>query len=199
MSAIENQYSNREKKRLFFGKGKKLLPAMMLMGLIICGCDENKSDVVVPAQIDAADHDSIVNGSAIKKTVIKEEIGTSQEEGVAVACHNVAIVNAFAEERSNLQVKGCGTVIAVLEDDNKGSRHQRFIVSLDDIEPNLTILIAHNIDLAPRVANLQKGNSVIFYGEYEFNPKGGVIHWTHHDPAARHQNGWIEKDGRRYQ
>jgi hypothetical protein len=25
-----------------------------------------------------------------------------------------------------------------------------------------------------------------------------MIHWTHHDPAQRHEPGWVEYHGRRY-
>ena len=98
--------------------------------------------------------------------------------------------------RSGEQVRGSGTVTRVLSDDNEGSRHQRFIV---EVSPGRTLLIAHNIDLAPRVASIRVGDTVSFYGEYESNDRGGVIHWTHHDPRGSHVGGWIEHRGQRYE
>jgi hypothetical protein len=104
--------------------------------------------------------------------------------------------SAFANRLSNLQVAGQGTVIKVLPDDDDGSRHQRFIIRL---ESGRTLLVAHNIDLAQRIDTLRTGDRVAFYGEYEWNPKGGLVHWTHHDPQGRHPAGWIRHDGRTYQ
>ena len=94
------------------------------------------------------------------------------------------------------QMCGSGNVIRLLSDDNKGSRHQRFIIKQSS---GRTLLVAHNIDLAPKIYSLQKGDSVKFCGEYEYNSKGGVIHWTHHDPQGRHPGGWLEYNGRKYQ
>lgn len=106
------------------------------------------------------------------------------------------LARAFAQRTSNIQVEGQGVVRRVLSDDNDGSRHQRFIVALASGQ---TLLISHNIDLAPRVAGLRKGDVVSFSGEYEWNAEGGVIHWTHHDPNKRHTPGWIKHKGELYQ
>lgn len=103
---------------------------------------------------------------------------------------------AFDERRSNLQVRGSGIVERILSDDNDGSRHQRFIIRTSTGQ---TVLIAHNIDLAPRVAPLAEGDRIEFNGEYEWNEKGGVIHWTHRDPQGRHEHGWIRRGGTTFQ
>jgi hypothetical protein len=87
-------------------------------------------------------------------------------------------------------------MIKILADDTKGSKHQRFILKLSSGQ---TLLIAHNIDLAPRINGLHKGDSVSFNGEYEWNAKGGVVHWTHHDPQDRHEDGWLKYNGKVYQ
>mgnify|MGYP001547395252 FL=1 len=109
---------------------------------------------------------------------------------------NDEIREAYKNRQSNVQVQGQGTVLRILPDDNDGSRHQRIILELDTGQ---SLLIAHNIDLAPRVAGLSKGDTVEFHGEYEWNSKGGVIHWTHHDPNRRHIDGWLKHRGRTYQ
>ena len=107
-----------------------------------------------------------------------------------------SISKAFENRSSNIQVEGIGTVIKILRDDLKGSRHQKFIIRLSTGQ---TLLIAHNIDLAPRINNLKNGDSIAFFGEYEWNSKGGLIHWTHHDPRGQHKGGWIKYNGRTYQ
>lgn len=103
---------------------------------------------------------------------------------------------AFNERKSGVQVQGEGVVSKLLDDDNDGSRHQRFILALPSGQ---TLLVAHNIDLAPRIATLKLGDSVVFNGVYEWNAKGGVIHWTHKDPGGRHQAGWLKHSGQIYQ
>jgi len=109
---------------------------------------------------------------------------------------DAVIANAFSSHESNLQVSGQGVVIKLLPDDSSGSRHQRFIIKLASGQ---TLLVAHNIDLAPRVASIREGDSIQFNGEYEWNEKGGVLHWTHRDPNGPHVDGWLEHQGQRYQ
>ena len=103
--------------------------------------------------------------------------------------------NAYKNRQSDLQTGGTGHVLRILSDDLKGSRHQRFILKLSTGQ---TLLVAHNIDLAPRINNLNIGDQVEFYGEYEWNSKGGVMHWTHHDPRGNHEDGWLIHNGRIY-
>lgn len=107
-----------------------------------------------------------------------------------------SIASAYRSQASGVQVAGQGVVERILPDDHDGSRHQRFIVRLASGQ---TILVAHNIDLAPRLGSLAPGDTVAFSGVYEWNSMGGVIHWTHHDPEGRHAAGWLEHNGIIYQ
>lgn len=121
---------------------------------------------------------------------------TTSSEVVSTVDDHRKIQQVFQQQQNNVQVRASGVVKAILADDHEGSRHQKFILLLKN---GLTVLVAHNIDLAPRIENLQKGDTVEFYGEYEYNSKGGVIHWTHHDPQRQHIDGWLKYQGRMYQ
>lgn len=107
-----------------------------------------------------------------------------------------SISAAISARQSNLQVSGDGIVVKLLPDDNRGSRHQKFIMK---VAGDKTVLVAHNIDLAPRIASLREGDSIDFNGEYEWNEKGGVLHWTHRDPNGKHPSGWLRHQGQTYQ
>ncbi|EPA3396477.1 DUF3465 domain-containing protein, partial [Vibrio cholerae] len=108
---------------------------------------------------------------------------------VGLHANDAVLQQAYQSQQSDLQVQGFGQVVKVLPDDNDGSKHQKFILKLNSGQ---TLLVAHNIDLAPRIPNLKVGDSVEFYGEYEWNKKGGVLHWTHKDPQNRHAHGWLK-------
>lgn len=104
-----------------------------------------------------------------------------------------ALRAAIADRAHERWVQGSATVLKVLPDDLEGSRHQRFLLRVDAG----TVLVAHNIDLAPR-APVAAGALVGFRGSFIWNDKGGVLHWTHHDPKGR-PGGWLEVAGRRFE
>ena len=106
------------------------------------------------------------------------------------------LARAFKTKTSGFMVKLKGTVIRKLPDDTAGSRHQRFIVRLASQQ---TLLIAHNIDLAPRVSGLRTNKPVTIYGEYIWNAQGGIIHQTHHRPDGSRGGGWIRYQSAIYQ
>ncbi len=118
------------------------------------------------------------------------------EAGTPASCDNQQISRAFQQHLSRVEVCGSGVISRVLPDDTEGSQHQRLIVSIGS---GHTVLIAHNIDLAPRIECARSGTRVDFLGEYEWNERGGVVHWTHHDPSNRHPAGWFRCDGRVFQ
>ncbi|WP_036300911.1 DUF3465 domain-containing protein [Methylotenera sp. L2L1] len=111
------------------------------------------------------------------------------------AASNASIEQAFAAKLSDVQVTGTGVIVKLLPDDNKDAKHQKFLVK---INAKQTLLFAHNIDIAPRVP-VQVGDTISFNGEYVYNPKGGVIHWTHHAPRADHEAGWVMHNNQKYQ
>ena len=106
------------------------------------------------------------------------------------------VQKAFINQQSDVQILGKGRVRKVLRDDTKGLQHQKFIL---EISSEYTVLVAHNIDVAPRIPDLKAGDQVQFYGEYEWTAKGGVIHWTHRDSSGRHPDGWLKHNGKTYQ
>ena len=105
------------------------------------------------------------------------------------------VVGLYESQQSGVMVSTIGEVTRILADDIKGSRHQRFIVMTQD---EVSVLIAHNIDLASSVP-INVGDRVSIRGQYEWNHKGGVIHWTHHDPNKSHPEGWIIHNGNKYE
>jgi len=107
-----------------------------------------------------------------------------------------AILAAFENHQSDVIVHCDFKVVKNLRDDMDGDKHQKMLLQLPS--GGHTVLLAHNIDLAPRVPAAE-GDTITVRGEYEYSEKGGVVHWTHHDPRGRHEPGWIEHEGKRYE
>lgn len=170
---------------------RKLIPAIVVVLTVVAGSRF--------FGLDSAEDSGTGATSAFTSPTPGNSAGranSSSQPGQAGSTADSPIATAYSQHVSNLQVQGGGVVDRVLSDDSNGDRHQRFIVRLPWGQ---TVLVAHNIDLAPRVAQLSVGDRVDFFGEYEWNAQGGVIHWTHRDPAGRHVAGWIRHDGALYQ
>jgi hypothetical protein len=126
----------------------------------------------------------------------QSQVWDNQVPGRIEATGDAECARALETRASGVQVQGQGTVTKILADDNEGSRHQRFLVKL---RSGQTLLVVHNIDIASRISSLRVGDTIEFNGEYEWNAKGGVIHWTHHDPGGRRAGGWLKHANQTYQ
>jgi len=151
-------------------RSKRYLLLIFVFSLLMgCGSSSTSNDFWIDSRIDSP------------------EIGYTSDTEMA---------RLFEEEVSDQQVLIQAHVNKILSDDNDGLRHQRFIINLVSGQ---TILVAHNIDLAPRIDELEVDDQIEIYGEYEWNIKGGVIHWTHHDPKHQHIDGWIKHNHKIFQ
>ena len=141
---------------------------------------------------DSTAHTPEVAAQAGKTELISNTVTALETSSMSAG----AIPEAYATHRNVPQVQGSGVVVKLLKDDNKGLQHQKFLLKVSN---NITILIAHNIDLAPRINDIYEGDVVQFKGEYIYTPKGGTVHWTHKDPRGNHQAGWLKHNGKTYE
>jgi len=110
---------------------------------------------------------------------------------------NAPIQREFERHGDKVEVTATGVVDRVLADQNGPSGpHERFIIRLADV--GLTVLVEHNLSLAPRVP-VVVGQHVSVRGEYLWNAQGGLVHFTHRDPDRRHEGGYVEYGGKRYE
>jgi hypothetical protein len=112
---------------------------------------------------------------------------------------NAAVYDAWRAHRSYVQVTATGSVARVL-----GTRvgpsgaHTGFLLHLRGSEGGgLTVRVETNVDITGPIA-VQAGDDVAVRGEYIYDPRGGIIHYTHHDPRGRHPGGYVRVGGRVY-
>lgn len=85
-------------------------------------------------------------------------------------------------------------VVEILPDDVHGRRHQKWVVALAD---QRRVQVVYNSDFGPRVP-VQLGQVQDVAGEYIWNSKGGLLHWTHYDPRGRRPDGFVQINGQIY-
>ncbi|MBV8637898.1 MAG: DUF3465 domain-containing protein [Candidatus Eremiobacteraeota bacterium] len=113
--------------------------------------------------------------------------------------NNGRICAAYATQGSHGEVVASGVVRHVLGTRRGPSgEHEGFLLQLDG-DCDLLLRVETNVDLTGPVP-LHDGERVIVKGEYEFDPMGGVVHWTHRDPRGHHPDGYVKADdGKVYQ
>src|SRR5690242_4437998 len=105
-----------------------------------------------------------------------------------------ALCDAYAGQRSHVEVVADGTITRLLGvRPGVESPHEGFLLRLAS-GCTLIVRVEVNTDFTGTIP-LRPGERVSVKGEYEYYPLGGVIHWTHHDPRGRHENGYIDADG----
>jgi len=109
-----------------------------------------------------------------------------------------AVCAAYSAGRSHVEVVADGTVTRVLGmAPGRVSPHEGFLLRLAS-GCSLVVRVEANTDFTGPIP-LTAGQRVSVKGEYEYYPLGGVVHWTHRDPRARHEGGYIETSGHLYE
>ena len=107
------------------------------------------------------------------------------------------VCDAYSAGRSHVEVVADGTVTRVLGvRPGVESPHEGFLLRLGS-GCTVVVRVEVNTDFTGTIP-LREGDHVAVKGEYEYYSRGGVIHWTHHDPRGRHENGYVEAGGRSY-
>ncbi len=93
----------------------------------------------------------------------------------------------------HVEIAAAGSVVRVLGmRRSRNGLHEGFLVRIG----SALVRVEDNADLTGPIP-LRAGEAVKLQGQYECSD--GVVHWTHHDPSMRHQPGYIDAGGTRYQ
>lgn len=85
-------------------------------------------------------------------------------------------------------------VIKKLKDDNKGVRHQKWLLQNSNGQ---IILFVHNLELC-KPLDIEKNDSVQLAGEFKWTEKGALVHWAHFDPKKKRPDGYVEFKGQKH-
>lgn len=113
---------------------------------------------------------------------------------------NGAVYDAWRAGRSHVEVTAHGAVARVLgERVGASGTHLGFLLHLSGgAGRGLTVRVEDNVDLTGHIA-VNAGDDVTVRGEYIYDSRGGLIHYTHRDPRGRHESGYVRVGDRIYQ
>jgi len=104
------------------------------------------------------------------------------------------ITSAWHKKSSNLLVEVDARVVLLLPNRDDIKKLQRFLVELEN---GHRLEVAHDLELSENVP-VGVSSLIRLKGEFDYNENGGLIHWTHADPAGNRDGGWIEHNDMRY-
>ena len=166
------RYSSEKRQR----KQSSLLPLLSILLISLSGCTAHQQS------------DAPTNGDQSQTQTVTAD-GTQQQNSQA------DVLTAQRIRAKKVELIFSAPVCRILPDDTKGLPHQLFLVQLAN---GTSVKVAHDTKYAPKVP-IQVGDTVTIKGEYIWNRKGGVIHWTHHSDTPRHEGGYIDFGGKRYE
>jgi len=101
---------------------------------------------------------------------------------------------ACARGDAHLEIADSGRVVRYLGiHRSRSGAHEGFLILFKN---GMLSRVEDNVEITGRIP-LRVNDVVTLQGQYECDD--GVIHWTHHDPSLRHQSGYIDVAGQRYQ
>ena len=117
-----------------------------------------------------------------------------------VTSDNGAVYDAWRAGRSHIEVIANGSVARMLGTHRgRSGNHEGFLLHLSgSAGRGLTVRVEDNVDLTGPIP-LSEGQDVVVRGEYIFDERGGIVHYTHRDPRGRHISGYVLVDGKFYQ
>jgi hypothetical protein len=169
---------------------RSLLPLVACL-LILCGCSSSggrAQPAYPPQEAPPTQFHQQGFGSSSK-------FGQPPGQNPQISLDDAQLLYDQANQLSKVEVTAIVQVKKLLPDDTRGLQHQKFLLILSN---GSSVLVANDLTYGQRVP-IQPGDIIKIHGEYIWNKLGGLIHWTHRSDTPRHESGWIECNGIRYQ
>lgn len=168
---------------------------VLLAGAFLCfGCNAGQNVARVAAQE--------ANQFQNQNQNQNQAFGQNGKSGTVIGPANVPyqiddaqIIQAQSQQARKVELTVTAPIKKMLREEDYREPHQRFLLMLSN---GTTVLVANDLQYGT-YAPVQEGNVVRIHGEYIWNERGGVLHWTHKSDEPRHESGYIDFNGMRYQ
>ncbi|MGH7738480.1 MAG: DUF3465 domain-containing protein [Candidatus Tyrphobacter sp.] len=111
--------------------------------------------------------------------------------------NDAALCRAIASSANGTEVVADGTVTQILgTHPGRSGAHEGFVLHLGS-GCDASLRVETNVDFTGPIP-LRTGERVVVKGEYDSDPDGSVIHFTHREVRGRHPGGYVIAGGRYY-